>query len=408
MVAKESQLGHESRSYIEQTVMYHYMLDPLTAHEMATTMPTEGLEMVKELVADVESEPEVLLKRDENREEVIKILNRESDKQLIIIGPCSLDLEADYTELFDYIQQLQKDHPDAVIAWRGNGAKPRSGTGSTGLHANTDEGSRKRLKEIYMDAFKRGIPIFTEITEKDQFSDLAPYLTAAWLGARDMGSTELRKVFSATRMAVFVKNGEAGGIKSLWDAIDTLRSNTKDNKGSGVNLGYIASTCRHKDGGPASFNVGDGNPNVAVIARGYELDKENFTGEEETSGDIEMVSDLTEEEREELTYEHLGKICMLAAKVDCAVILDGSHKVPNMLSLKKDNEHRFLGVLKKFRKAAKEGRIMNFKHIRGYLGEVSVSHGKTDKNLVLTTETKKEIDNEIKEHRKLITVAPAT
>jgi phospho-2-dehydro-3-deoxyheptonate aldolase len=392
MVAVEAEIKSSGVQETEQLLTHHWMYDPLTAYELAQSLPAEGQAVVRDLVATVESNPEALARRDENRQAVIDILSGESDKQLIIIGPCSLDLEADYSRLFGYIEDLQGEHPNAVIAWRGNGAKPRSGVGNTGTFNNTTPGSRKRQLDIYEDAYTRGIPILTEITDKDQLSVLAPYLTSAWLGARDMGSTELRKLFSATRLPVFVKNGVDGLVKPLWDAIDSVRSTTEDNQGSGVNLGYIAATCKHEDGGPASFAVGAGNPNVAIIARGYDLAEEVFDGES-----IKMVNHLTPEEREDKAVEHLSSMCMLAAKVECLVILDGSHKVPGMFSESSTDERRFLTVLGKFRQAAQEGRIKNVERIRGLLGEVSVTHGFTDRNMVLTPETEREFEQEVSE-----------
>jgi hypothetical protein len=398
MVAAELGIGHESRENLQSTVMHHWMLDPTTAYELSASMPLDGHKDIQDIIAPVIENPEALARRDENRQEVIRIFNGESDKNLIIIGPCSLDMQEDYAPLFDYIEELQAKHPNAVIAWRGNGAKPRSAIGPTGTWNSLNPGSRKRQLEIYKEAYDRGIPILTEITDKDQFAHLAPYLTAAWMGARDMNSTELRKLFSATRLPVMVKNSTDGRLQSLWDAYKAITSNTEQNKGkndakgAGVNLGDLARLCRHEDGGPAMFTVGEGNPNVAFVARGYELREEVFDGEE-----IKLERVLKPEESEEKAFEHLGNICMLAAKVDCQVILDGSHKVPEMFMLQKDSDMRFLDVLPIFRRGVREKRIKMAKRIRGYLGEVSVSHGTTDRNVILTPVTKEIISDEINE-----------
>ena len=396
MVMNETNLGYEQQKDLQQTLASHWMYDPTVILELSQSLPQEGIDVVNDLAADVELNPEGIQKRDQNRAEVTDILRGQSDKKLIIIGPCSLDLEADYTKLFDYIEKLQVENPDAVIAWRGNGAKPRSGVGNTGTWSNIAPGSRKRQLEIYQDAFARGIPILTEITEKDQFSQLAPYLTAAWAGARDMESTDLRKVLSATRMPVLVKNSKDGRLKSLWDAIKTIRSNTAQNDGSGVNLGYIAATCRHEDGGPASFTVGEGNPNVGIIARGYELRQEVLTDD-----GIILEEVLSADESEAKAFQHLNDVCTLAARLSCKALLDGSHRVPSMFSLEDKNENRFLAVLKKFRHGVKQERIQNAELLIGLLGEISVSHGKTDKNLVLTPETEAELEDEIIEFKRL-------
>jgi phospho-2-dehydro-3-deoxyheptonate aldolase len=403
MVALETMRGPEEMMDLQGKLEHHWMLDPVVASEMVATINDDGVAHIDELLQSIEAQGPAIKKRDENRLDVQKIFSGESEKKLIILGPCSLDIETDYTELFDYIEKLQEQHPDAVIGMRLNGAKPRSKGGNTGLFPSTIAGRRKKQLDVYDDAFQRGIPIFTEVTDKDQFGVLAPYLTGAWLGARDMGSTDLRTLFSATRLNVMVKNAVDGRLSSLEDAVTAIGKNSEQNQGSGVNLGYIAATCAHEDGGPAVFAVGEGNKNVAIIARGYELREEEFDGEK-----IRLVNNLSEQERNRLAFAHLGGVCMLAAKLECAALLDGSHKVPSMLSVEKidgnDNEvdgHRFLRVLRHFREAVKNKQIQQARMIRGYLGEVSVNVGKTDKNLVLNAETKTEISDEIDEFKGL-------
>lgn len=400
MVTLEGSKNPEILPDLQSKLEHHWMFDSVTAHELAIAMPEEGTEHIDALLSRIEQQgPEAIQKRDDNRLEVQKIFNGESDKKLIILGPCSLDADTDYTELFDYIEELQFDNPDAMFGLRLNGAKPRSSGGNTGLFTTTKPGGRRKQYDAYEDAFQRGIAIFTEVTDKDQFSVLAPYLTGAWIGARDMASTDLRTLFSATRLNVMVKNAVDGGLTSLRDAVSAIRKGTEENDGSGVNLGHIASTCRHEDGGPATFTVGEGNPNVAIIARGYELRDEVYDGNE-----IKMVKNVSEKEAEALAVKHLSEVCMIAAQVDCAAALDGSHKVPEMLSIDKKHRaygDRFLSVLRKFKVAGKEGRIRNVERLSILLGEISVNVGITDKNLVLTALNKKLVADEIREFKNL-------
>ena len=295
MVAIEQTQGHEQYSDLQGKLEHHWMLDPLVASEMAAGMGESGVAHIDALLESIEAQGDAIAKRDEHRQEVQKIFTGESDKKLIILGPCSLDDETDYTELFDYVEELQAEHPDSVIGMRLNGAKPRTQGGNTGLFPSTISGQRQKQLDVYQNAFQRGIPIFTEITDKDQFGMLAPYLTGAWLGARDMASTDLRTVFSATRLNVMVKNAVDGRLASLEAAVVAIGNSTEENKGSGVNLGYLGATCKHEDGGPAVFTVGEGNPNVAIIARGYELREEESDGDE-----IRLVNKLSKEERDSI------------------------------------------------------------------------------------------------------------
>lgn len=390
MVTRERVLGSEDRPAVEARLVEHWMLDAAAAHELAYGLSPAGCGHIDELLMNIEGRAEAIQKRDENRQEVIRIFNGESDKQLIIIGPCSLDTEADYTELFDYIEELQAQNPDAIIGLRGNGAKPRSRGGFTGVYGSTMPGSRRTQLDIYDEAFQRGIPIFTEITDKDQFGMLAPYLTGAWLGARDMGSTELRLLFSATRLPVMVKNSIDGRISSLQDAIEAIGKNTEQNEYSGVNLGHIAYSCRHEDGGPTMLTVAEGNQNVAIVARGYDLEEEELIGDA-----LVMVQNLSEHRREKKAVEHLSKVCVLAARLGRKAMLDGGHDVSEMFLIAKKEPRRFLKVLEKFRQAVERGEIRHPESMVGYLGEISVTTGRTDPNLVLTDETREEIAAEI-------------
>ena len=401
MVTIERENSPEQQGDVQHDLEYHWQLDPVTASEVAQSISDIGVQHIHDLLDDIEQQPEATLKRDENREEVRKIFSGESEKQLIILGPCSLDTDSNYTELFDYIETLQNEHPDVMFGVRLNGAKPRSSGGNTGLFPSTTPGKRQKQLDVYDDAYSRGLAIFTEVTDKDQFGVLAPYLTGAWMGARDMASTDLRTLFSATRMNVMVKNATDGRLKSLQDAVKAIGSSSKENDGSGVNLGYLASTCQHEDIGPAVFTVGEGNKNVALVARGYELSPEEFDGDQIKIKDVEELNDEEKLEREEMAFEYLGKVCMLAAKLNLVALLDGSHEVPRMFSLDKKNENRFLAVLKKFRKGAREHRIKRVDRLRGYLGEVSVNNGSTDVNLVLTKETKSDLSAEVLEFKRL-------
>lgn len=402
MVSVETFGEHYEKKMLQerqQILMHHWMLDEAVANEFSNSVGDEGLANLRHILDPINSMPEAVKKRDVSREEVINIFNGESDKQLFIIGPCSLDTETDYTELFDYIEELQDHNPGAVIGLRANGAKPRTGKGNTGLFNNTIEGSRSRQLEIFQNAFRRGIPIFTEITDKDQLGTLAPYLTGAWLGARDMGSTELRKTVSAYQLPVMVKNSKDGRVASLRDALLAVGSNTEQNDGSGVSLGSIASTCSHKEGGPTMFTVGQGNKHVAIIARGYDLTEEVIEdGQVKTKSISELMSP---EQAEQLAIDHLSKVCMVAAEVHCAAFLDGSHDVPAMLLMDKRDGNRFLNVLRQFIGYAKEGRIRNVNHLRGFIGEISVSEGKTDVNLTLGTKVKKALQTQINKFKEL-------
>jgi len=357
------------RPGLQQQLEYHYGLDEIAAAELSVGVTDLGAQHIESLVHDVEAQPEALQKRDDNRREIGRILSGESDKYLIIVGPCSLDNETDdYDKLLDYIEELQAENPGAVIAFRANAAKPRTSDGPTGLFNSVNPEDRQLMLDVYKEAFKRGIPILTEITNINEFNVLGPYLSAMWLGARDMTSTSLRKLFSATNLPVLVKNGLDGKAETVESAITAIGSSTEKNEGSGVDLGFMASTYLI-DGLPAMVSVGNGNKNVGIIARGHELPKE--------AGPIQRLRAVR---------RHIGELCLLSEKVGCTVIIDGSHSVPPMLKIEKGDRNRFPKVLDIIFKAASQGKIPKFDRVVGLLGEIGTTEGKTDKNFDMLEE----------------------
>ncbi len=371
----------------------HWMLDEMLVSELSVGISAKGAEDISQITSWLDERPSVVAARDRNRATVTEIFQAQSDKQLIIIGPCSIDMDTDYAELFDYIEELQIEHPDAIIGFRCNGSKPRTGRGTTGLFSKLGDEHRERLIKVYQEAAERGIPIFAEITDQNEFSALAPYLTCAWLGARDMASTALRKLFSATRLPVMVKNGLTEELDSLENAVITIRSSSADNDNTGVDVGFIGHSYTH-NGMPVALSVGEGNQNVAVIARGYDLPKS-----------------MKPKDRDRASAEHLSEVCALAHRIGCVALLDGSHAVPRMLAVDKiegeTDTNRLLKVLKFFRSQAKSGNILHVERVQGLLAEVSSNRGATDPNLIIDDANKKVLKNEIRALKKLLKVGTA-
>jgi phospho-2-dehydro-3-deoxyheptonate aldolase len=185
----QGRAGHEQIQATEARLTQHWMLDEVAAAELAQGISLAGHQYIDELADGVELAPAAVSARDEHRAEIGAILRGDSERQLVVIGPCSLDTETDYASLFDYVGELQEEHEDAVIALRANGSKPRTSGGWGGLVRSTDPTEQELVVEINQEAFRQHIPILTEITDRDEFGVLAPYLSAAWIGARDVEST---------------------------------------------------------------------------------------------------------------------------------------------------------------------------------------------------------------------------
>ncbi len=317
--------------------------------------------------------PDSVIMRNKHREYLSKaFVGQEAGAVILAFGPCSLDFDVDYLPLFDYLSSLQEEYPAATILFRGNGAKPRTSIGWTGLWYDTDPRHRQAIFDVYNMAFERGIPIITEITEGTQLGALAPYLSAAWIGARDIEATSRRSKFAAYHLPVGIKNGINGDLNVVDNTISAVRSNSNANDGSGVDLGTIASNSTFRGIPSGIVPVGEGNPSVAIFARGYEL-----------------PLGLSKSEKRMAALEYISRCNLLSRSIGSAVLIDGTHSVPPMFDISKKYADRLVPVLEEIHKGIEEGLIEHSEQIIGVMGEVGVVEGRTDPNYVLDRPRKK-------------------
>ncbi len=351
----------------------HWAMDRAAADELGDRIETFGQTGVIDAVLENLSD-EAVRRRDNNRDAIGKIFRKESDKGLAIIGPCSLDDLTDYTSLFDYIDEMQEEHPEDVFAVRLNDAKPRTSGGWTGLWYSTDPDERKKIFDVYSQALERGIPIMTEITQTTQLGALGPMLSGIWLGARDMSSTSLRTMASAIHLPVGVKNGVDGDLLTIENSVKAIRSSTAQNEGSGVDLGTIASSHASLGIPTGILPVGEGNPSVALIARGYNLP-------ENMPSDQKRIAALG----------YLSSVFTLGTKLGSAVMIDGTHSVPPMFDVDRKNPDRIIPVLEEFNNAIRQGELEDAEQLVGIIAEVGPNIGRTDPNYVLDDDRKAQL-----------------
>lgn len=349
---------------VQEALTHHWAMDDLAAQHLAGELTQTEADQVLSVVDQLD--PNAVALRDEHRATIGRRFVGNSRRPLFWHGPCSTDEDVDYTPLFNNIIDLRDQYPEADFGGRFNDAKPRTVGGWKGLWYSTDKSTRRRMFEIKNDAFERGIPIIMEITEGPQLGAFAPWLSAAWVGARDMESTALRGSMSMIHLPVGVKNPRDGSVAVVHNALKAIRSNSKDNDGSGADMGTIASTPYFRGVPTGILPVGEGNKQNTIIARGYELPKY-----------------MTREKRHQAAITHLSEMCLLGAKLSSAVMIDGTHGVPPMFDIDREDPDRFLGVLEEIHKAIRGDLIEAPKQIAGILGEVGPVTGRTDPNLLL-------------------------
>jgi 3-deoxy-7-phosphoheptulonate synthase len=215
-------------------------------------------QILEELPLSSEEEDAVLA----HREEVARVLDREDDRLLVVVGPCSVH---DVDAALDYAQRLsaraEELSDDLLIAMRVYFEKPRTTIGWKGLindphldgSGDVNNGlllARGLLREV----LDLGLPIGCEFLDPitpQYISDLV-----AWgaIGARTTESQIHRQLASGLSMPVGFKNATDGTVKI---AVDAVRAAMAKHAFAGVDV----------SGTPAILHT-QGNDDCHVILRG--------------------------------------------------------------------------------------------------------------------------------------------
>ncbi len=195
------------------------------------------------------------------REEVRAILDREDERLLVVVGPCSVhDPEA----ALDYARRLAElagslDH--LLIAMRVYFEKPRTTTGWKGLINDPHlDGSGdvntglKMARELLLQVLDLGLPIGVEFLDPitpQYISD-----TVAWgaIGARTTESQIHRQLGSGLSMPIGFKNRTDGNVQV---AVDAVRASAAQHVFAGID-----------DAGRPAILHTSGNADGHVILRG--------------------------------------------------------------------------------------------------------------------------------------------
>ncbi len=352
---------------------HHWALDELAAEALTSVIDNAEHERIQVVAAGLGSV--AVQARDQHRADVTASYTGESQQQVFVEGPCSVDAETNYEELFDVIEWLQDEHPQTKVGVRINGKKPRTKGGWRGLAYSTDPNDRERLHEILNEAFERQLPIFFEVTDAQELGEFAPYATSYWLGARDMASTALRAGAAGIHLPWAAKNGLDGKTETVRNTLLSGRMNSADSEGSGFNLGTIAAGPHHRGVATGILPMGEGNPAGAIIARGYPLPE-----------------NISPQEGRRLAIEHISQLCGLAKDLNRKVLIDKTHGAPAMLGIERENnedyDSRLVVVSHEISTAIETGEIKNAEYIGGEVAEIGTHTGRTDPNFIVNWENK--------------------
>jgi 3-deoxy-7-phosphoheptulonate synthase len=214
--------------------------------------------LLDELPLGVERERVVV----RGREEVVRILDGEDDRLLVVVGPCSVH---DVKAALEYGRHLsakaEELGDDLLIAMRVYFEKPRTTTGWKGLindphlddSGDVNTGLRWARK-LLLEVLDLGLPIGVEFLDPitpQYISD-----TVAWgaIGARTTESQTHRQLGSGLSMPIGFKNRTDGNVQV---AVDAVRAAAVSHAFTGVD-----------DSGTPAILYTTGNPDGHVILRG--------------------------------------------------------------------------------------------------------------------------------------------
>ena len=165
----------------------------------------------------------------ERDDEIKKIFTGESDKMLVVIGPCSADAEEPVLDYIGRLRVLQDKIKDKIlIVPRIYTGKPRTtGDGYKGLvHQPDPEGKPDLLKgiitirELHMRALKEtGFTCADEMLYPENYRYLNDILSYVAIGARSVENQQHRLASSGFDIPVGMKNPTGGDISVMMNSI---------------------------------------------------------------------------------------------------------------------------------------------------------------------------------------------
>jgi 3-deoxy-7-phosphoheptulonate synthase len=200
-----------------------------------------------------------------HREEVTRILNKQDDRLIVVVGPCSIH---DPKAALEYAQRLRtvKDElqNDLCILMRVYFEKPRTTVGWKGLLNDPHLDSTYRANDglrigrrFLLDVLEVGLGAACEFLDPISPQFISDVITWAAIGARTTESQVHREMVSGLSMPVGFKSGTSGDIQI---AIDAVRASAHPHHFFGVT-----------EQGLAAIIATHGNPDCHIVLRGGRL-----------------------------------------------------------------------------------------------------------------------------------------
>ena len=209
---------------------------------------------------------EMIATKARHDEEAKRIFSGESDRFLLIIGPCSADNEDSVLDYITRLRRLQEKVSDKIMMIpRIYTGKPRTtGDGYKGMLHQPDPAAMPDLKSgiiavrnLHMRALaETGFSSADEMLYPENYSYLDDLLSYIAIGARSVENQQHRLVSSGVSIPVGMKNPTSGDISVMMNSITAAQHPHA----------FIYRGCEVRS---------DGNPYAHAILRGYVDDRGN-------------------------------------------------------------------------------------------------------------------------------------
>ncbi|MGC1481557.1 MAG: 3-deoxy-7-phosphoheptulonate synthase [Chthoniobacterales bacterium] len=198
----------------------------------------------------------------EGRDAARRILRREDDRLLVIVGPCSIhdpeaaidyanrlvELRHEVSDRYEIIMRVYFEKPRTTVGWKGLINDPH-------LDDSCDLAHGIALgRKLLLDVTALGLPAATEFLDPIIPQYIADLVSWSAIGARTTESQTHRELASGLSMPVGFKNGTDGSIQT---AIDAMKSSRSPHSFLGID-----------QDGSTSIVKTTGNPNCHVVLRG--------------------------------------------------------------------------------------------------------------------------------------------
>ncbi len=196
------------------------------------------------------------------RQAIYKILHKEDDRLLVVIGPCSIHDPGAAIEYATHLKVLADElSDDLLIVMRVYFEKPRTTVGWKGLINDPDLDNSFHInkgvhlaRKLLLELSEMGIPAGTEFLDLISPQYISDLISWGAIGARTTESQGHRELSSGLSSPVGFKNGTDGRLQI---AIDAMRSSSHPHS-------FLSVT---KQGHSAIFTT-SGNEYTHVILRG--------------------------------------------------------------------------------------------------------------------------------------------